>query len=180
MPRPRTLHARFLASVLVVGGWPAPAPADEPPPTHRFGVEAEAGPALLWNPFDLSPGALSKLRRDRSADRESGRFDDVESDTDVALRAALEGSWRYEPGPGRALRTWLGADHRQFLRSPRGSYVECAAGAKQELGETMFVRADVAWVPARFEANRLAGADDTDVNGSIDDAERRYRGLWSA
>lgn len=144
-------------------------------PADAWAFDVRAGLAYEVNTFQLTPGSLKDLARDRAADRAAGRFDDMESADDLVLRVGAGAEWRPEGPAGARWRAGLDPLLRVHMLNPRATYAGIDAHVSRELGKRTTVRLGLTGVPERFRRNSMADADDVDGNGRISDDERRYR-----
>jgi len=168
----------ILESQVQDNGTPRPPRPQGPPRAHasEWKTDGRVRGNLRFNSnvWLLDSDAQDRLESDRTSDRTSGRYKDMESVEDVIF---TPGGRYHAAGPsplGRRLSFWADAEYSFYIQNSRRSNLETNVGVGQYAGPDGHLQLSLNFIPQYFERNYLADAFDVNGDGSISSSERQY------
>ncbi|MBN1627936.1 MAG: hypothetical protein JW944_15560, partial [Deltaproteobacteria bacterium] len=141
---------------------------------NNFELFAEYGIEYTDNVFQLDSGQLWRLEKNEQLDRTGGRFEDMESGSDIIIQPSM--GLKYESGSHLGgmfiLTTWVRSYH--YTQNERSSYPEGRIKLKNTFGKKSAVTLEGTFLSSYFRRNYLSGVYDADRNGNIPREERIY------
>lgn len=152
-------------------------------PTQSVGRQANSPMVKPWfsltgeydnNVFLLSSSRGDAVNSPSSADVASRRYADMKQAEDIIARVAGGISLRTSGLGGRDLTLLPTLEYNNYTRNAERSFFTAALVLQQALAHSARLRLSAAYTPNYFAKNYLARVVDSNSDGSISPAERRY------
>jgi hypothetical protein len=157
-----------------VSGYSEKREADRQDNDHNIKVYAETVIEYTDNVFKLTESDREKMKANAVEDQASGRFKDMDSDSDYIVSPELGLSLdSNSPVGGRfSLISWLRYDN--YTRNPELSHPEGRLRLRNSIGDNGELTLQGSFVCDFFKKNYLSGVNDANANGNIPKSERIY------
>ena len=141
---------------------------------HNIKVYAETVIEYTDNVFKFTESDREKMKANAVEDQASGRFKDMDSDSDYIVSPELGLSLdSNSPVGGRfSLMSWLRYDY--YTGNPELSHPEGRLRLRNSIGDNGELTLQGSFVCDFFKKNYLSGVNDANANGNIPKSERIY------
>lgn len=147
---------------------------DEKASRVKLKFYGETGVEYTDNVFQLSESKKENLETPDPEDEVNGRFDDMESATDVILVPLLGVELAMDSPFGGDLALSSSVQYNIHAQNTAANFPEANLEAKSYVGDNGRVSLEFKWLGGCFKKNYLSGVNDTSGNGNISKDERIY------
>lgn len=153
---------------------PAGKKADSKSDGIKVKFHGQMGVEYSDNTFQLSEGKKKNLESPDPEDEENGRFENMESASDVILRPLLGLDLTMDSPLGGELDLASSVAYNIYAENTEADFTEVKLAAEHTVGENGRATLEFDWLTGCFNKNYLSGADDSNTNGNISKDERQY------
>jgi hypothetical protein len=147
---------------------------DEKASRVKLKFYGETGVEYSDNVFQLSESQKENLETPDLEDVVNGRFDEMESATDVILVPLLGVKLALDSPFGGDLALSSSIQYNIHGQNTAANFPEAKLEAKSSAGENGRISLEFKWLDGYFKKNYLSGVNDTNGNGNISKDERIY------
>ena len=141
---------------------------------NNFELFAEYGIEYIDNVYQLTSYQIWRLQKKDQADRAGGRYENMESASDIISRPSmgLKYNGRGPLGGKLTLTTWVRSYH--YTKNDRSTYPEGRIRIKNTIAKKGSLTLEGTYLSGFFRKNYLSSVNDADRNGNITREERSY------
>ena len=143
----------------------------------KWTATGEVESCYSTNIYNLSSAQIDRLEADKASDAISGRYDDMDSVTDLIIAPSIEFEGKRKGLFGKTFRLTPALTYKKYLFNSKKSHPEVELDIEQGLPVGGTIALELAYKHGVFSKNSLSGAIDTSGDGTISSSERIYSAI---